>query len=313
MSTRTHAAIRHSIWDDQDFIALSPGAQLVYLFLLSQADLAWSGVLPLTVTRWADMLPRLGEERIKAALAELAEARFIVLDERTQELAIRTFVRNDGLWRQPRLLGCSIREARRVRSATIRRAYGIELVRLLQDPDTAEEAARKFSDANAAAAYELAGEAAPTKLPPPEPPHPQGHAQPLGNPSANPSARDEAAPPPTPRQGTGAGAGAGAGAPAPAPQTPPTPHQRGETARPSTCERHRRSSRPRPNCRDCTRATAIATDPPPCGETPGLHGSGRMAEGPDGTAYPCPTCHPAGRAAADGQPPPRFTLVAGGA
>ena len=50
---RSEARIFTSIWKDPDFLALSPSAQRLYMFLLSQDDLTYSGVMPLRERRWA--------------------------------------------------------------------------------------------------------------------------------------------------------------------------------------------------------------------------------------------------------------------
>ena len=50
---RTEARIFTSIWRDEDFVALPRSAQGLYMFLLSQDDLAYCGVLPLRERRWA--------------------------------------------------------------------------------------------------------------------------------------------------------------------------------------------------------------------------------------------------------------------
>ena len=52
---RDHAEIFVTVWDDPDWLALSSGAKGMYLLLLSQRKLDYSGVLYLNVPRWATM------------------------------------------------------------------------------------------------------------------------------------------------------------------------------------------------------------------------------------------------------------------
>ncbi|MCK2242165.1 MULTISPECIES: hypothetical protein [unclassified Crossiella] len=304
MSARTHAAVYFDIWDDEAFCSLSGPSQLVRHFLVEQPNLAYSGVLPLTLGRWARTLRSLGAERLRTALAELASTGFVLIDEDTEEVLLRDFVRSDRLWRMPHMLTCSIREARLIHSPKLRQAYGADLVRIIEDPALAEEVARKFSPANRAAAYELAGAAPPFS--PPGPPPGEPLPQPLANPSANPSAGDSPTPPlapaptpvATPREGPGVGAGAGA----PAPQDPPSPRQQAERPPPPSCQRH---GRPRRNCLACAKAALRASLPPPCSDHEGRH---RINA--EGLPVRCPDCNPQGEFVPE--VPRHLSAVAGG-
>jgi hypothetical protein len=93
---RTFAKLYLSVWDDPDFLALTGDAQRLYLVLFSHKKLSLAGVLPLQPRQWAktarDALP----ETVEEALRELVEARFVVVDEDTEEALVRTFVRHDG-------------------------------------------------------------------------------------------------------------------------------------------------------------------------------------------------------------------------
>ena len=105
---RTHGRIYATIWDNADFAALSGGAQRTYLMLLTQPNLGHSGLLPLTVRRWSLLCADATVETLRAGLAELAAARFVVVDEATEELLVRTLIRNDGVWKQPKVLAVAI-------------------------------------------------------------------------------------------------------------------------------------------------------------------------------------------------------------
>lgn len=126
-----------AIWADRDFTALSGDAQRLYLLLLSQESRSLAGVLPLTIRRWAALAGDTTVESITAALHELAAARFVVIDWNTDELLIRTFIRNDELYRQPNVLKGALREAQQVLSAALRWALHSELLKLPDHKDRA--------------------------------------------------------------------------------------------------------------------------------------------------------------------------------
>lgn len=92
---RDHAEIYVEIWDDPDFCELTGNAQRLYFFLLSQRRLEYSGVQPLRVSLWAEKSSDSREDAIYEALDELSDRRYVVMDERTQELLIRSFFRRD--------------------------------------------------------------------------------------------------------------------------------------------------------------------------------------------------------------------------
>lgn len=127
---RAEARIAVSIWSDQDFLALSPTAQRLFLFLTSQSDLAYDGVLALRIRRWSKAAAGLSVEQILADLAELSTARFVVVDEDTEELLIRSFIRRDEVYRQPNVLRSAARHLDSVSSSAIRSAVATELIRI---------------------------------------------------------------------------------------------------------------------------------------------------------------------------------------
>ena len=61
---RTEARIFTSIWGDPDFLALPGSAQRLYMFLLSQRDLTYCGVMPFRPSRWAGKAAGLTEREL---------------------------------------------------------------------------------------------------------------------------------------------------------------------------------------------------------------------------------------------------------
>jgi hypothetical protein len=128
---RNHARILTSIWNDDDFLALSADAQRVYLLLLSQQNLSHAGLLPLTVKRWANKAPNTTVEDFERALAELETARFVVIDGDTEELLVRSLMRGDEAWKHWKVMTAAARDAAAVASPLLRGVLAAEVGRML--------------------------------------------------------------------------------------------------------------------------------------------------------------------------------------
>jgi hypothetical protein len=188
---RTEARIFTSIWRDEHFLALPPSAQRLYVFLLSQEDLTYCGVMPLRERRWAPKAAGLTiadlEQDLKAL--EAATCRFIVLDEETGELLIRSFMRNDEVWKQPNLMKAARSAASQVESEAIREAILAELHRI----PAADSSSKLVRDVHAAFVRDLINPSAnPSPNPSGNPPSTESGGETAGqegapNPSANPS------------------------------------------------------------------------------------------------------------------------------
>src|SRR5579859_5454194 len=127
---RKEARVFTSIWDDDDdFVDLSPNAKLVYFFLFTQPGLEHSGVITITMRKWARKL-KLEDDRLRAALTELDTARYIGLDWHTEEALVRALIRRDRVWQQPKVLRGALKHAATVESARLRGMIVAELARL---------------------------------------------------------------------------------------------------------------------------------------------------------------------------------------
>jgi hypothetical protein len=127
---REHARIHLGVWGDEDFQDLGAGAQRLYFLLLSQKTINNAGVLPLHITKWARGSKKTTVEDIREALSELVVARFVLVDEHTEEALVRTFIRGDGIAKHPYMLKNALTVARQTESPTLRRALAVELRRL---------------------------------------------------------------------------------------------------------------------------------------------------------------------------------------
>lgn len=116
---RTEARIFTRIWKDPEFRGLNLESQWFWFCILSQADLSYCGVLPYSPGRWADLGNTTGA-KVRAAVRETIAARFIVLDEKTEEVWVRTLIHNDGVLDQPNLIRAMAKDFGAVLSPQIR-------------------------------------------------------------------------------------------------------------------------------------------------------------------------------------------------
>ncbi|MDX3645839.1 hypothetical protein [Streptomyces sp. MB09-02B] len=142
---RGHGRILTSIWDDADFLALDEREQRLYLFLISQPNLNHAGLLDLTLKRWSRKARGLTSAELEKLLQALEDARFIVMDVDTEELLIRSFVRNDGVWKQPKVMGAMVSGALEISSWRLRTALLAEVDRVPLDELSNEPGARGVS------------------------------------------------------------------------------------------------------------------------------------------------------------------------
>jgi len=194
---RSEARIFTSIWRDEDFIALPPGPQRLYMFLVSQHDVSYCGVMPLLPQRWAAKAAGMTIADIERDLKALegtaypsanpdpglAKTPFVVVDRDTGEVLIRSLMRRDGIWKQPNLLKQARDSADQVESRNILGALLAELYRLPLEETTSELVVRVVGEF--IADLEKGGPY-PTAYPPGNPPD-EGHGDPSGEGSADPA------------------------------------------------------------------------------------------------------------------------------
>jgi len=206
---RSEARIFTTIWQDMQFLALSEGAQRLYLFLLSQPDLSHCGLIALRERRWARCAAGLTPDRVTAALKELDAARFIVIDEDTEEVLIRSLIRRDEIWRQPNVMKSAREAAKLIESRHLRASLLEELCRIPAD-EGSDLARRVLADFT-----EDLG---------------KGSRNPSANPSGKGSDDPSSTPSANPSQGKGEGYG-GKGEASPLPGIPsPLPPSAGTAA-----------------------------------------------------------------------------------
>jgi hypothetical protein len=133
---RDHARVKTSIWDDPDFLELKMAEQHCYLALMSNKGLSYCGVIDWVPGRFAYLAADMSQAKFKAAVAGLVKARFVIVDEHTQELLLRTYVRHDGVLDRVNMGKATGSAIEHVVSARIKEAIGNELANLMKaSPD----------------------------------------------------------------------------------------------------------------------------------------------------------------------------------
>jgi hypothetical protein len=123
---RRYAPLLCAIWDDPDFQSLSERAQRCYVLLISQRKLTMVGVLPFTPRSWSRGCNDTSTDDILQAIDELVATRFVIVDESTEELLVRTMVKHDPP-RGPKSITAMWRSLEMVESPELRAAIVREI------------------------------------------------------------------------------------------------------------------------------------------------------------------------------------------
>ena len=132
---RDHARIQTAVWNEADWRRLSQNAQHTYWLLVSHPDLSYCGVIDYLPARWLDLAKDLTEVKIKNAVRGLERGRFVVVDRKTQELLVRSFIRHDKILARRNMGHACGRALGTVHSEPIREAVLHELARLWSEDD----------------------------------------------------------------------------------------------------------------------------------------------------------------------------------
>lgn len=127
---RSYAKIATSIWRDDDFRVLSAAEQHAYLLLITQPDISAAGVLTMALARWASRAKDCTRASFREALDGLQDHRFVVIDDETDELLVRSFVRWDGGSTNSKRRHAIRDAAEQIESNAIRRVLAAEFERL---------------------------------------------------------------------------------------------------------------------------------------------------------------------------------------
>lgn len=119
---RTYAPIYVSIWRDEDFQNLSMEAQRLYFLINSQAEITHCGVVLFSPRRWSRWACNTTEDDINDALEELVKASYVIHDDRTEEIWVRSYLEYNKVWDQPKVKAAALRQYDEVHSKRIRAA-----------------------------------------------------------------------------------------------------------------------------------------------------------------------------------------------
>lgn len=127
---RTYGKILTRIWDpDDDFVKLSHGAQWLYEALVTDPLLTLAGSLPWQPRKLARRSADTTATDVERWAAELVEARFILVDDDTEEVLVRSFIWNDGGARNPNIYKATVHAVARIESRDLRAAGQLGLSR----------------------------------------------------------------------------------------------------------------------------------------------------------------------------------------
>ena len=127
---RDRANIRANVWADTNWRALSKGAQHLYLLLLSHPGLNYAGVCDWRPGRIARMTAGETVKSVTASADELQRAAFVLRDDETEEICVRSFVKHDGLMKHPQLSVSMANAYGELASPAIRRVIAFEVQKL---------------------------------------------------------------------------------------------------------------------------------------------------------------------------------------
>ena len=123
------ALIQEGLWRDRDFRNVPRLPQCTYQQVLAQKDLDCAGVLTLNLPVLAKGCAELTVEQLRADFAVLEAARFVFVDEDTDEILVRSYMRLVSV-KSPNAWKSAFKAARLIQSDKLRRALASELRRM---------------------------------------------------------------------------------------------------------------------------------------------------------------------------------------
>jgi hypothetical protein len=127
---RDRANINTNIHTDQDWRDLTIAEQHLYWLLSTHPDLNYVGVVDWRTARLAAMAADATRASIQETAESLQGKRFVFIDEETEEILVRSFLRHDGLLKQPKLSISMVNAYGATASKRIREVVTFELQRL---------------------------------------------------------------------------------------------------------------------------------------------------------------------------------------
>lgn len=133
---RDFATVNLSIWNDPDFLALPPAPQHLYMALWTSPGLSYCGVHDWRPGRLAARASGWTGEHIRTIADCLIARHFLVIDEDTEEVLVRSWARFDGILRKPRMAVSYVMAYGEVASQTLRMVLANETRKIREEsPD----------------------------------------------------------------------------------------------------------------------------------------------------------------------------------
>lgn len=258
-----HTKMNRDIWSSDEFLDLSRNAQHLYFVLWTHPKRSFCGSVDWHPGRLAAFASDLTTDLVIESAIELARNLFVAVDLDTEEALVRSWIKHDGLYRQPNMAVAMAKDRAGLASRGLRGIVVHEVAKLvIAEPDLSgwkrdqvvsmlAQKAVNPTDFWAASPW-----ANPTGNP---------SVNPSGNPSVNPLSNPGVYPGPTtattpttqtPTTKREGGYESSEGYDAPETEEPPTPNLTGR------CDRHRNDPTPPAcvPCRDARKAKEAADD-----------------------------------------------------
>ncbi|RRQ26294.1 hypothetical protein DK926_18785 [Rhodococcus sp. Eu-32] len=143
------------MFQDDDFCAQPLLDKMVYVALLGLPSVNYAGLTPLSMKRLKKACAPATELEIKAALVRLERKRYVFTDSESEEQLIRTFIRNDEVWKQPNMMISALRSAGLVESRKLASVLSEELDRVDMPTSAKPLQQKKLDDAHSFAESRL--------------------------------------------------------------------------------------------------------------------------------------------------------------
>ena len=133
---REYARVKIKIWADTDFRDLTDPAQSMYFRLITSPTLSLVGVADWRPQRLIALTRGASIESSRAAARELQERGYVVVDEETEEILVRSFIRHDGVVKSPNIASAMVKDFAATASSVLCGVIVHELHRLHdEEPD----------------------------------------------------------------------------------------------------------------------------------------------------------------------------------
>lgn len=127
---RKFGSVNVEIWSDPEFRDLPPAAQHLYLLLWTAPELTFCGTHDWRPGRLTSLSRGFTEQHTRTVAECLVARHFLVIDEDTEEVLVRSWARFDQLLKQPRLAVSFSAAYAAVYSPTLRKVLAHETVKM---------------------------------------------------------------------------------------------------------------------------------------------------------------------------------------